>query len=238
MEKKPLQAKNVVSFGDGKTINRPKPEAPAAEPVVEPVAEPVAEPVDASESVVKKADSGFFRTDVLDEAPVEEAAGTVTEAAEAVSEAAEAAPEAAEAAEAVTDALETEIVDEVSEEIPLRDVPEPDAIETKPLNLRQDRYLDETPQEPDWADEEDEFDDYEDDDESLSTIAEVFIPLHDDTTGAIVRKGLVIVSLIVILCCIVAIVMKQTNLSGVILPDISALTDRAVHTASIALSNL
>lgn len=238
MEKKPLQAKNVVSFGDGKTINRPKPKAPAAEPVVEPVAEPVAEPVDASESVVKKADSGFFRTDVLDEAPVEEAAGTVTEAAEAVSEAAEAAPEAAEAAEAVTDALETEIVDEVSEEIPLRDVPEPDAIETKPLNLRQDRYLDETPQEPDWADEEDEFDDYEDDDESLSTIAEVFIPLHDDTTGAIVRKGLVIVSLIVILCCIVAIVMKQTSLSGVILPDISALTDRAVHTASIALSNL
>ncbi len=238
MEKKPLQAKNVVSFGDGKTINRPKPKAPAAEPVVEPVAEPVAEPVDASESVVKKADSGFFRTDVLDEAPVEEAAGTVTEAAEAVSEAAEAAPEAAEAAEAVTDALETEIVDEVSEEIPLRDVPEPDAIETKPLNLRQDRYLDETPQEPDWADEEDEFDDYEDDDESLSTIAEVFIPLHDDTTGAIVRKGLVIVSLIVILCCIVAIVMKQNSLSGVILPDISALTDRAVHTASIALSNL
>lgn len=238
MEKKPLQAKNVVSFGDGKTINRPKPKAPAAEPVVEPVAEPVAEPVDASESVVKKADSGFFRTDVLDEAPVEEAAGTVTEAAEAVSEAAEAAPEAAEAAEAVTDAFETEIVDEVSEEIPLRDVPEPDAIETKPLNLRQDRYLDETPQEPDWADEEDEFDDYEDDDESLSTIAEVFIPLHDDTTGAIVRKGLVIVSLIVILCCIVAIVMKQNSLSGVILPDISALTDRAVHTASIALSNL
>ena len=234
MEKKPLQAKNVVSFGDGKTINRPKPKAPAAEPVVE----PVAEPVDASESVVKKADSGFFRTDVLDEAPAEEAAGTVTEAAEAVSEAAEAAPEAAEAAEAVTDAFETEIVDEVSEEIPLRDVPEPDAIETKPLNLRQDRYLDETPQEPDWADEEDEFDDYEDDDESLSTIAEVFIPLHDDTTGAIVRKGLVIVSLIVILCCIVAIVMKQNSLSGVILPDISALTDRAVHTASIALSNL
>ena len=241
MEKKPLQAKNVVSFGDGKTINRPKPKAPAAEPVVE----PVAEPVDASESVVKKADSGFFRTDVLDEAPAEEAAETATEAADAVSEAADAvseaadaAPEAAEAAEAVTDALETEIVDEVSEEIPLRDVPEPDAIETKPLNLRQDRYLDETPQEPDWADEEDEFDDYEDDDESLSTIAEVFIPLHDDTTGAIVRKGLVIVSLIVILCCIVAIVMKQNSLSGVILPDISALTDRAVHTASIALSNL
>ncbi|MDO4406075.1 MAG: hypothetical protein Q4C07_02685 [Eubacteriales bacterium] len=197
MEKKPIQAKNVVSFGDGKTINRPKPAAPAVEPV--------AEPVEASETVVKKAESGFIK---------------------------------AEAVETAADAVETEVANEVSEEVPLREVPEPEAIETKPLNLRQDRYLDETPQEPDWADEEDEFDDYEDDDETLSTFAEVFIPLHDDTTGAIVRKGLVIVSLIVILCCIVAIVMKQTGFSGVIMPDISALTDRAVHTASIALSNL
>lgn len=197
MEKKPIQAKNVVSFGDGKTINRPKPAAPAVEPV--------AEPVEASETVVKKAESGFIK---------------------------------AEAVEAAADAVETEVANEVSEEIPLREVPEPEAIETKPLNLRQDRYLDETPQEPDWADEEDEFDDYEDDDETLSTFAEVFIPLHDDTTGAIVRKGLVIVSLIVILCCIVAIVMKQTGFSGVIMPDISALTDQVANTASIALSNL
>ncbi|MGX8691610.1 MAG: hypothetical protein ACSW70_03285, partial [Eubacteriales bacterium] len=155
MEKKPIQAKNVVSFGDGKTVNRPKPAAPAAEPV--------AEPVEASETVVKKAESGFIK---------------------------------AEAVETAADAVETEVANEVSEEVPLREVPEPEAIETKPLNLRQDRYLDETPQEPDWADEEDEFDDYEDDDETLSTFAEVFIPLHDDTTGAIVRKGLVIVSLI------------------------------------------
>ena len=198
MEKKPIQAKNVVSFGDGKTINRPKPAAPAVEPV--------AEPVEASETVVKKAESGFIKAEAVEEAAAE--------------------------------AVEAEVANEVSEEIPLREVPEPEAIETKPLNLRQDRYLDETPQEPDWADEEDEFDDYEDDDETLSTFAEVFIPLHDDTTGAIVRKGLVIVSLIVILCCIVAIVMKQTGFSGVIMPDISALTDRAVHTASIALSNL
>lgn len=195
MEKKPIQAKNVVSFGDGKTINRPKP-----------AAKPAAEPVEASETVVKKAESGFIKTEAV--------------------------------AETATEAVEAEVEAEVSEEVPLREVPEPEAIETKPLNLRQDRYLDETPQEPDWADEEDEFDDYEDGDEALSTIAEVFIPLHDDTTGAIVRKGMVIVSLIVILCCIVAIVMKQTSLSGVILPDISALTDRAVHTASIALSNL
>ena len=202
MEKKPIQAKNVVSFGDGKTINRPKPAAPAVEPV--------AEPVEASETVVKKAESGFIKAEAVEEA-VEEAAA---------------------------EAVETEVANEVSEEIPLREVPEPEAIETKPLNLRQDRYLDETPQEPDWADEEDAFDDYEDDDETLSTFAEVFIPLHDDTTGAIVRKGLVIVSLIVILCCIVAIVMKQTGFSGVIMPDISALTDQAAAAASIALSNL
>lgn len=198
MEKKPIQAKNVVSFGDGKTINRPKPAAPAVEPV--------AEPVEASETVVKKAESGFIKAEAVEEAAAE--------------------------------AVETEVANEVSEEVPLREVPEPEAIETKPLNLRQDRYLDETPQEPDWADEEDAFDDYEDDDETLSTFAEVFIPLHDDTTGAIVRKGLVIVSLIVILCCIVAIVMKQTGFSGVIMPDISALTDQVANTASIALSNL
>ena len=198
MEKKPIQAKNVVSFGDGKTINRPKPAAPAVEPV--------AEPVEASETVVKKAESGFIKAEAVEEAAAE--------------------------------AVEAEVANEVSEEVPLREVPEPEAIETKPLNLRQDRYLDETPQEPDWADEEDEFDDYEDDDETLSTFAEVFIPLHDDTTGAIVRKGLVIVSLIVILCCIVAIVMKQTGFSGVIMPDISALTDQVANTASIALSNL
>ncbi len=165
MEKKPIQAKNVVSFGDGKTINRPKPAAPAVEPV--------AEPVEASETVVKKAEAGFIKAEAVEEA--------VAEAAEAV---------------------ETEVANEVSEEVPLREVPEPEAIETKPLNLRQDRYLD------------------------------------DDTTGAIVRKGLVIVSLIVILCCIVAIVMKQTGFSGVIMPDISALTDQAAAAASIALSNL
>lgn len=211
MEKKPIQAKNVVSFGDGKTINRPKPAAPAVEPV--------AEPVEASETVVKKAESGFIKA----------------ETPEAVEAAAETA---AESVETAVNAVETEVANEVSEEVPLREVPEPEAIETKPLNLRQDRYLDETPQEPDWADEEDAFDDYEDDDETLSTFAEVFIPLHDDTTGAIVRKGLVIVSLIVILCCIVAIVMKQTGFSGVIMPDISALTDQAAAAASIALSNL
>ena len=185
----------------------------------DPAVEPVAEPVEASETVVKKAESGFIKA----------------ETPEAVEAAAETA---AEPVETAAEAVETDVVNEVSEEVPLREVPEPEAIETKPLNLRQDRYLDDTPQEPDWADEEDAFDDYEDDDETLSTFAEVFIPLHDDTTGAIVRKGLVIVSLIVILCCIVAIVMKQTGFSGVIMPDISALTDQAANAASIALSNL
>ena len=195
MEKKPIQAKNVVSFGDGKTVNRPKAPAPVAEP-------------------------GFIKTEAVEEA-----------AAEAVENASETATEAA-------GAVEADVVNEVSEEVPLRRAPEPEAIETKPLNLRQDRYLDETPQEPDWADGEDEFDDYEDGDEALSTLAEVFIPLHDDTTGAIVRKGMVIVSLIVILCCIVAIVMKQTSLSGIIMPDISALKAQVSCAASIALSNL
>ena len=120
---------------------------------------------------------------------------------------------------------------------PPRKAPEPEGIETRPLNLRQSRYLDEEPQAPDWADEDDEFDDYEDDEKALSTIAEVFIPLHDDTTGAIVRKGLVIVSLIVILCCIVAIVMKQTATGAVITPDITALTDEA-YIATAALLHL
>ena len=59
MEKKPIQAKNVVSFGDGKTINRPKPAAPAVEPV--------AEPVEASETVVKKAESGPMRDELARE---------------------------------------------------------------------------------------------------------------------------------------------------------------------------
>ena len=210
MEKKPLQAKNVVSFGDGTRISRPKKETPA------PVAEPVAEAVEASESVVKKETQGFIKKEAAEAA--ETAAAAKAEAVETAAEAAEVAAE-----------------NEVSEMAPARKAPEPEAIETKPLNLRQDRYLDEEPQEPDWADEEDEFDDYEDDDASLSTLAEVFIPLHDDTTGAIVRKGLVIVSLIVILCCIVAIVMKQTATGAVITPDISALTDEAYIAAATLL---
>lgn len=206
MEKKPLQAKNVVSFGDGTRIARPqearKTAAKNAAPVDEPAAQPVAEAVEASEFAVKKNAPAFIKK-----------------------EAAEAAVETA-----------ADVENEVSEMAPPRKAPEPEAIETKPLNLRQDRYLDEEPQEPDWADEEDEFDDYEDDDEALSTLAEVFIPLHDDTTGAIVRKGMVIVSLIVILCCIVAIVMKQTATGAVIAPDITALTDEASIAAATLLT--
>jgi hypothetical protein len=209
MEKKPLQAKNVVSFGDGTRIARPqearKTAAKNAAPVDAPAAQPVAEAVEASESSVKKNAPAFIKK-----------------------EAAEAAVKTA-----------ADVENEVSEMAPPRKAPEPEAIEMKPLNLRQDRYLDEEPQEPDWADEEDEFDDYddyEDDDEALSTLAEVFIPLHDDTTGAIVRKGMVIVSLIVILCCIVAIVMKQTATGAVIAPDITALTDEASIAAATLLT--
>ena len=94
MEKKPIQAKNVVSFGDGKTINRPKPAAPAVEPV--------AEPVEASETVGKKAESGFIKAEAVEEA-VEEAAA---------------------------EAVETEVANEDSEEIPLREVPEPACVRT------------------------------------------------------------------------------------------------------------
>lgn len=190
MEKKPLQAKNVVSFGDGKRLAQ---RVKKPEPVVEPVAEPVAEPV------------------------VEEVAEPVVEAAE-----------------------ETVVENEVSEEVPARKAPEPEAVETRPLNLRQDRYLDEEPQEPDWADEDDSFNDYdeEDDDKALSTFAEVLIPLHDDSTGAIVRKGMVIVSLIVILCCIVALAMRNAGTAAVYAPDISALADQAKTLAAVTLSSL
>ena len=104
MEKKPLQAKNVVSFGDGTRISRPKKETPA------PVAKPVAEAVEASEPVVKKETKGFIKK---------------------------------EAAEVATE-------NEVSEMAPPRKAPEPEGIETRPLNLRQSRYLDEEPQAPDW----------------------------------------------------------------------------------------
>lgn len=194
MEKKPIQAKNVVSFGDGK---RPAQTAKKTESVAKPVVEQA----------------------------VEEVAETV------------AWPDAEDTAKA---ANKTVVENEVSEEVPARKAPEPEAIETRPLNLRQNRFLDEEPQEPDWADEEDAFHDYEEEaeDDALSTFAEVFIPLHDDSIGAIVRKGMVIVSLIVILCCIVVIVMKQTGTGAVITPDLSALTDRAATLASVALSSL
>lgn len=195
MEKKPIQAKNVVSFGDGTRPARPVKKAePAPEPAAEPVAEAVAE-------------------------PVEQTAGPVLE----------------DGAEPVEAAVENA----VSEEIPARKAPEPEGIETRPLNLRQDRYLDEEPQGPDWADEDDAFDDYDEaEDEALSTFAEVFIPLHDDSTAAIVRKGMVIVSLIVILCCIVVLVMKQTGTGAVITPDCSTLTGQAAALASVMLSSL
>ena len=112
-----------------------------------------------------------------------------------------------------------------------------EVFETEPLNLRTNsKYLDDEPQDPDWADEEDGFGDtdFEDDDEDgISTFAEVFIPLHTDSTGAIIRKGMVIVSLIVILCCLVALFMKRGAVGGVLTPDLSAWTAYADTVAAV-----
>ncbi len=109
-----------------------------------------------------------------------------------------------------------------------------EVFETEPLELGKNRYLDETPQDPDWTDEEDDFDDdLEEDAGSISTFTEVFVPLHTDSTGAIIRKGMVIVSLIVILCCLVAIFMKQGAVSGTIASDVSAWTAEAGRLAAI-----
>ena len=114
------------------------------------------------------------------------------------------------------------------------DPDEAEVFETEPLELGKNRYLDETPQDPDWADEEDAFDDdFEEGAESISTFAEVFIPLHTDSTGAIIRKGMVIVSLIVILCCLVALFMRRGALAGCIPADISVWTAEAQHLAAV-----
>lgn len=114
---------------------------------------------------------------------------------------------------------------------------EEEVFETEPLELRKNKYLDETPQDPDWADEEDDFDDdyydYDENEEGISTFAEVFIPLHTDSTGAIIRKGMVIVSLIVILCCLVALFMKRGAIGGIVPADLSAWTAEAQHLAAV-----
>lgn len=170
----------------------------------------------------------------------------VTAAPDVVDEELEAAAAEAEAAvakaEAAAEKAETAVRDtaeEVSELAPERPAPEPEAIETRPLNLRTSRYLDDDPQDPDWADEDDFENDYEEDGEDgVSTFAEIFIPLHDDSTGAVIRKGMVIVSVIVILCCLVAIVMKNGAVSGTIAPDFPALADRTAAAARAVLSTL
>lgn len=166
MEKKPIQAKNVVSYKDGKRVAKPVKKVTAV-------------------------DSGTEDKEIV-----------------------------------------------VSEEVPLRTPSEPEAFETRPLNLRQDRYLDEEPQEPDWADERGDFDDaedYEADTDEQSTFAEVFLPLQGDSTGTVVRKGLAIVSLIVILCCIVAILMKVGSIDGTIAPRLSELPTPAAMSAAVPL---
>lgn len=111
-----------------------------------------------------------------------------------------------------------------------------EAVETRPLNLRRNRYLDDTPQDGDWADDEfDDFDDFEEESGGLSTFAEVFIPLHSDSTAAVVRKGMAIVCVIVILCCLVALAMRGGQL-GAIAQDFSAQADQAVQAAAVLLN--
>lgn len=152
---------------------------------------------------------------------------------------AEAAVKAANTAKK-TAAEASEVFEAVPGEVPPeRPAPTPEAIETKPLNLRAGKYLDEEPQDPDWADEEGESDfEPADDSGAISTFAEVFIPMHDDSTGAVIRKGMVIVCCIVILCCIVAIFMKTGTIGGTVTPDFSALPEQTSAVVSAVLSNL
>lgn len=116
--------------------------------------------------------------------------------------------------------------------------PAPEAIETKPLTLRNSRYLDEEPQDPDWADEEDFEYETDEEGENISTFAEVFIPLHDDSTATVIRKGMVIVSVIVILCCLVAIFMKTGSIGGILAPDLTSLREQTAAVLSPVLSTL
>ena len=129
------------------------------------------------------------------------------------------------------------IEETVSEEVPQRPAPQPEAIETRPLNLRTSRYIDEKPQDLDWTAEDDREEVLEDE-ESISPFAEIFIPLHNDSTGTVVRKGMVIVSCIVILCCLIAMVMKNGAISGTISPDLPTLANQTAAAVSAVLSNL
>lgn len=140
-----------------------------------------------------------------------------------------------------TEEVETPVMETAAEGAPIAKraakAPNAEPLEINPLNLRKSRYVDEAPQDGDWADEEDDFDPYETEDEGedISTFAEVFIPLHDDSTGAVIRKGMVIVSCIVIVCCLVAILMKSGAVGGTILFDVPALKAQAVSIASSVL---
>ncbi len=180
MDKNPIQAKNVVSFGGGNRITRP------TDPF--------------------QSDSAAAEAEALIDA-VEEKASAPAEAKP---------PEVKPA----TPAKPTGKVKKVS------------AVETKPLKMRTSRFVDEEPQEPDWADELEEI--QEQDEHELSTFAEVVIPLHGDSPATIVRKGMVIVSLIIILVSIVAIVMNLGAISGVITPAFSATVDSVAVPAVVS----
>ena len=117
-----------------------------------------------------------------------------------------------------------EAVEKTVPEEPFFEDSEP--VETRPLGMRKNRYLDESPQSDDWADK-DPLETYGEGEEpgSVSTFTEVFIPLHTDSTGTVIRKGMVLVSVIVILCCLVAIIMKHGAVSAMIPYEVSAWTD-------------
>lgn len=211
MAKKTIKARNVVDFSTGTVVQKvdePAAEAPKPVKTAKKVT-PVAVHTKTTEETV---------ADVMADAEADEILESVKEvrslADEELIEEAEAAP--------------------AERPAPVEDEP----LETKPLTMRTSKYLDETPQDPDWADEEDTFlTDTESEEAPVSTFAEVFIPLHDDSTATIIRKGMVIVSVIVILCCLVAILMKHGQVSALITPDFTDLSAQA-HVIAAAAGSL
>ncbi|MBP5272579.1 MAG: hypothetical protein ILO43_06435 [Clostridia bacterium] len=159
-------------------------------------------------------------------APVKEDASVLREADEAIEKIEQAAKQLEESAADVAETAEADVFEGTAPE---------ETVETRPLNLRTSRYLDDTPQDGDWTDEDfDDYDDYEEPAGDISTFAEVFIPLHHDSTAAVVRKGMAIVCVIVIICCLVALALKGGQVSA-IAHDITAQAEQAVMAAAVLL---
>lgn len=223
MAKEGIKAKNVVSFSTGEVT---KAEDTAKKGVVKP--RKVTKPVEEKTQLQQ----------------VDEALEKIEEAAKALEENSKPVELVKEVAEYADTSLEEAAVPaemEVSEEVPARKAPEVDApLETRPLNLRTNKYLDETPQDPDWTELHSEEEDLEEElSDDVSTFAEVFVPLHNDSTGTIVRKGMVIVSIIVIVCCLVALILAKVQVSAEVLtPDIPTLADTAFSGPAAVLQHL